>query len=1109
MKKVICLFVFAAVIGLSNVFAAEVMSIPVEGAQISEKSELDKVREAFVEASVATYAVEEDVWNRFIESSDHGMANDVLLLQLYTSVRLPDAEVERLIKRFDFEEGCFKDIDYTSDLRGSWPATRHVTRLQSLAKVYKAGNDKWKGSERLHQLLHAGMAYWFRTMPVCPNWWHNDIGVPKKMTTVLLMLRDELSEDEIAGGLKVLERSKFGMTGQNKAWLAGNNLMKGLLIDDEELVLRARDYIAEEICVTDAEGIQDDWSFHQHGPQIQFGNYGLAYADGLAFWCRVLAGTKYMFTEEQTELFSNFMKEGLCRCVFKGMMDPSFCGRQVFINAGRGKVCSLAVAAQNMSVAMGRMAEAVNGDSQEAETLVERYLSEASFYDSVSRENLYLTDSSSGLNGAKYFNRSDCGIYRTKDWYSSVRMHSERTIGFEFTNRENTLANFSADGAVLLMQDGGEYENIFACWDWRKVPGVTAYDDGKPLRSDNSVLAKRNRTGHVGGLVAETSVGDVMTASMRLNRDGLHALKSTFFFEDCIVALGSDINVTNPEFKEVTTAIDQNRLNGKVTYDKSAVDVGEGIHTGVRWAHHNNRGYVSLDGNGMTVSETVQKGKWDYIEPSYKDRWDEMPIFKCWFEHPLDGLKDGGNGSYAYAILPCASASDTKAFEKKVGGKKSPVYVLENSAECQAVSHDGVICAVVHKAGKYELDGWVLEADRPCIIIRDGEDISTEYLEEDIKDIAEMVFDRAAVQFKLLDKNTDELEAQAAASGDDKHEKLYPRVKDKDGKLGSLNYLWWCSGFYPGCLWIMYERTGLDEWKELALKYTLPLEPLKYRTNHHDVGFQLMSSFGRGLRLTGNKDFENVLITGAGSLASRFNPTIGCTRSWDNKKWTFAVIIDNMMNLELLLTVADLTGNDELRKIAVTHSETTMKNHFRKDYSTWHLVDYDPEDGHVIGKQTWQGYSDDSAWSRGQAWGLYGYTMVYRFTKDKKFRNQAVKIADYLIPRLPEDGVPYWDYDAPNIPNEEKDASAAAVMASALIELSGYVDVERAFRYQSVARKIMRTLASDEYLAKEGEIYGFLLKHSVGTKPGKSEVDVPLPYADYYFLEALMRYLEM
>lgn len=644
-----------------------------------EKSVLDPIRKAFTEASVETYAPNEEVTERFIRYSDHGRANDVLLLQLYMYVHLPDREVERLLENFNWEKGCWNDIDYKDGTRGRWPATLHVTRMYALAKLYKAGNVRWKNSDELGRLLHLTMGWWFENMPKCPNWWHNDIGVPKKMTSVLLMLRDELSREEVSGGLQVLKRSKFGRTGQNKVALAGNNLMKGLLTDDEELVKQARDFIAEEIRMTDEEGIQEDWSFHQHGPQIQFGNYGLTYVDILSFWMRVLKGTEYDFTQKQKEIVVNLMKEGICWSVYKGVMDPSFCGRQNFIDAGAGKAYALSVAARNLSFAVD---------------------SESEYFARIARENLLPEEYRNTLTGARYFWRSDCGVYRRPGWYSSIRMHSERTIGFEFTNKENTLANFSADGAVLLMQDAGEFHNIFAFWDWRKVPGVTSYDDGGPIKCDGAREATRNNSSHVFGKAAD----EAMCATMELNRDGLYALKSSFFFPECIVCLGTDITASNPSFRSVTTAVDQIHLDGKIVRKDA-------------WVWHSDRGYVSLDGAPMTVTADVQRGKWDLIEPAFKDKWDEGKVFKCWFEHPVDGSK----GSYAYAIVPDASVSKVRRFASRTlsAGEKAPVKVIRNDSECQAVRCGDVISAIFHKEGQFVLEGKTFTVEAPSAVIRE------------------------------------------------------------------------------------------------------------------------------------------------------------------------------------------------------------------------------------------------------------------------------------------------------------------------------------------------------------------------------------------------------
>lgn len=372
--------------------------------------------------------------------------------------------------------------------------------------------------------------------------------------------------------------------------------------------------------------------------------------------------------------------------------------------------------------------------------------------------------------------------------------------------------------------------------------------------------------------------------------------------------------------------------------------------------------------------------------------------------------------------------------------------------------------------------------------------------QESIEELTARVFERAAAQMELMDKNLD------SAAVSNPGVAIYPRSINKEGALWTSNYKWWCSGFYPGSMWYVYEYTGDEKIKELALKYQAGLEPLRFRKDDHDIGFQLMCSYGNCLRLTEDQTCVPVLIDGANSLASRFDPEVGCTRSWSFGKWSFPVIVDNMMNMELLLKAAELGGSDSLKNVALAHARTTMKNHFREDKSCFHLVDYNPGTGEVVGKQTVQGLADDSAWARGQAWGLYGFTMVYRFCKEQDILDHAIAIAEYLLPRLPEDGVPFWDYDSAEIPKDVRDASAAAIMASGLIELSQYVDAEKAERYLATVEKMLRTLASEEYLCAEGEDYGFLLKHSTGNKNTDSEVDVPLTYADYYFLEALIRW---
>lgn len=338
---------------------------------------------------------------------------------------------------------------------------------------------------------------------------------------------------------------------------------------------------------------------------------------------------------------------------------------------------------------------------------------------------------------------------------------------------------------------------------------------------------------------------------------------------------------------------------------------------------------------------------------------------------------------------------------------------------------------------------------------------------------------------------------------------VLPRTTDaKTGELQTAKSTWWTAGFYPGTLWYLYEYSKDASLKAEAVKRMALVEKEQYSRRTHDLGFLMYCSYGNAYRLTRDPAYKEVLLTSARSLSTRFNPKVGCIRSWDHKQWTFPVIIDNMMNLELLTWATAASGDTSFAGIARTHANTTMRNHFREDYSSYHVVDYDPATGGILQKKTHQGAADSSAWSRGQAWGLYGYTMMYRETKDKAYLDQAIHIADFYLnnPNLPEDMVPYWDFDAPGIPNVPRDVSAAAVAASALLELSRYTDGAAATRYWNAAEKMLGSLASPAYLAREGTNNNFILMHSTGNLPGNSEVDVPLAYADYYFVEALLRY---
>ncbi|RYZ96752.1 MAG: glucuronyl hydrolase [Sphingobacteriaceae bacterium] len=363
-----------------------------------------------------------------------------------------------------------------------------------------------------------------------------------------------------------------------------------------------------------------------------------------------------------------------------------------------------------------------------------------------------------------------------------------------------------------------------------------------------------------------------------------------------------------------------------------------------------------------------------------------------------------------------------------------------------------------------------------------------------------------AKAFAAAAKQTDVLIKNVDSARKIKPNLVSPRTVEK-GELKMVVSRDWTSAFFPSELWYFYEYTKDKKYLELAKKYTEDIKKEQFNTTTHDLGFMIYCPFGNGYRLTKDPAYKDVIIQAAKSLSTRFNAKSGVIKSWDHNgdKWTFPVIIDNMMNLELLFWATKYSGDSSFYKIAVEHANTTMKNHFRPDFSSWHVIDYDTLSGNVRNKLTAQGYSNESAWARGQAWGLYGYTLCYRYTKNAAYLAQADGIAGFILNSkvTPADGVPYWDYNDPAIPNTSRDASAAAITASALYELAKYS--KQGAKYKAAADKILASL-SNLYTNKLGDNYGFLLAHSTGHRPAKSEIDVPINYADYYYIEALLRY---
>ncbi|WP_405293806.1 glycoside hydrolase family 88 protein [Algibacter sp. Ld11] len=320
----------------------------------------------------------------------------------------------------------------------------------------------------------------------------------------------------------------------------------------------------------------------------------------------------------------------------------------------------------------------------------------------------------------------------------------------------------------------------------------------------------------------------------------------------------------------------------------------------------------------------------------------------------------------------------------------------------------------------------------------------------------------------------------------------------------------WCSGFFPGNLWQIYDLTGNEAYKNKAKEWTAYIENEKFNNRTHDMGFKIFCSFGNGLKYEDNDDYKQIIVESAKTLSTRFNTNISSIRSWDFNKdvWQFPVIIDNMMNLELLFEATKISLDSSYHHLAVKHANNTLKNHFRPNNSCYHVVDYDTITYQPRMKVTHQGFANESSWARGQGWAIYGYTMAYRYTQDKKYLDRAEATANFFInhENLPKDGIPYWDFNDPSIPNAPKDVSAGALVSSALVELFGYTKNED---YLNYSKKVVNSLNSKNYLLNENIEAPFILDHSTGNWPKKDEMDEPIVYGDYYFLETLIRLKEL
>lgn len=563
--------------------------------------------------------------------------SDQMVVELMERYSINAERVKQLLAKLQ-SDGSWSDIDYANKNRSGWQAKVHAERILELTKVYFIPESGFYQSSDVKKAIHLTLNYWFENKPVSPNWWHNQIGVPKVLGGVFILMEKELSELEKKEAIAVMSNAKFGMTGQNKVWLAGNVLVRALLENDYSLVEEARNNIVSEIKDGEKEGIQADNSFHQHGTQLQMGNYGAAYISSMSFWADIFKGTAWAFNQSQLNLLSRLINEGYARILWKGYMDINHLGRQFFNNAQRHKAFTV-------------------GFSSYTLTQIDKENSRK--YDELLKDNFYDSNKNTTLTGFYNFWQSDNTVHRRPAWMASVKMSSPRVIGGEALNGDNMKGYYLADGAMYTYVDGNEYNNVYVCWDWRKVPGVTSYETTTPMK----VL---KMTGYHNRSVFAGAVGDETTGltAFDFDRDRLKARKSWIFTDEYIICLGAGIETDSSCV--VTTSIEQREQNGDLyrlnknrwepikTFEKSG--------TKEERFFHDKTGYIVLDNASIKASIESRTASWHDVMNSYSKNFTESKnVFSLWLDHGYTP----SNRTYQYVIIPASTPDKTKKFNIK------------------------------------------------------------------------------------------------------------------------------------------------------------------------------------------------------------------------------------------------------------------------------------------------------------------------------------------------------------------------------------------------------------------------------------------------------------
>jgi len=625
------------------------------------------------------------------------VANITLRLRTLLSKDFPEkSTVLKLINTMN-KDGSWDGIDYQNTDVLSWLPARHLGSVLGMCQAFANPKSELFQSKRLEEAIHLSLGFWLNHNFTSRNWWYNDIGAANNLSDILILLGQKITEDELLRALNLMRGSYISQEGQNLVWRAGIQLKIGLITFNRghinllgsaiERIKNSADVMENEIAITPGEGIQPDWSFHQHGQQLQFGNYGLTFAQSQVQWAWVLNESPIRYSSEKISILKNYILKGMACVVWKQVMDISACGRS--LSPG------LRATLGGQTISTIRLLSEIDAENKKL------YANYIDCLDGKTSECKVIPQNT-------YFWRSDFIVHRTTGYYLSVRMHSKFIQSTESGIGQNLSGAYLADGATYLYQAGKEYHDILPIWNWHRIPGITNYPFEPLPQFGWSGLP--NESNFVGGV----SDGNFGVSTMLFMRDSLTAYKSWFLGPMGLVCLGAGIN--GRKNLKISTTVNQSLVDGGITvgFDKGETNISGHKsldRKDILWVYHDQAGYVFLQKNTVHVGNQEQEGNWKKVYTGGSSDLLKGDVFSVWIDHGSNPQ----NGSYAYAVFPKQSLDSIKYYSTH-----SPVEIIRNDTMVQAVEYPGTgICeAVFYRGGNIKSENIrLIETDFKCLLM--------------------------------------------------------------------------------------------------------------------------------------------------------------------------------------------------------------------------------------------------------------------------------------------------------------------------------------------------------------------------------------------------------